>query len=305
MIVSGAIGVALSQTAWSAESNYNEIAKQLNVMNDIFVSSFSENNDEKTARISKVRSFYLHGQGIIFEISASSSRNTWRGYRYYDTMPSVAPVAPIAPVPPLPPMADSYFGSELDVQIADAMALSEDIVMGMQEEYVEQGRERLHQAQESLRNAAFEIRDKEHDIRNAQYQLRTAEGEEKSALTKEIKALEAEKEKLTQQQKQASAELAEITKKRQQQQEEYEKNRQTFYANLEISLSNTLCTYSKGLRALPNKQYVSIIIKSGGDKEQRGNKDRVMVFTKDDINACANDKISTENLYQKAEKYQF
>ncbi|MGB0938965.1 MAG: hypothetical protein ACPGTQ_16040, partial [Colwellia sp.] len=69
--------------------------------------------------------------------------------------------------------------------------------------------------------------------------------------------------------------------------------------------TETICTYGNGLRALSKDEYVSLILKSGGNKVGRGYQDQIYVFKKSDINACSIDKMDAKTLLTKAKTYQF
>ena len=77
------------------------------------------------------------------------------------------------------------------------------------------------------------------------------------------------------------------------------------FDKLTTTVADTICMYGNGLKAIPKDEHVSVIIKLAGDKAGRHYQDKVFVFTKKDINSCANDKITSKKLLVKANKYQF
>ena len=83
------------------------------------------------------------------------------------------------------------------------------------------------------------------------------------------------------------------------------KARQQHFSALNNTLVETLCLYGNGLREVPNKEHVSLIIKGAGKQNTRGFKDQILVFNKKDINDCANSKLTVKKLLAKAERYQF
>ena len=84
-----------------------------------------------------------------------------------------------------------------------------------------------------------------------------------------------------------------------------EKARDAYYQGLKTALTETLCLYGNGLKALPKNEHVSVILKSAGEKIGRRYKDSILVFSKKDISDCSADKITVSKLNQKSESYQF
>ena len=75
------------------------------------------------------------------------------------------------------------------------------------------------------------------------------------------------------------------------------KARSEHFSALNKALVETLCLYGNGLREVPSKEYVSLIIKGAGKQQSRGFTDQILVFNKKDINACANSKLTAQKLF--------
>jgi len=271
---------------------YGKIAKQLDIMNNIFVSSLKSQQD-KSLKNTKIDSLYLAGQGAVFTVK-SSGNFAWSSHGFSFVFPDVvAPVAPIAP------------GSSSDNDTSfEYFDHSDELVEQMEDAY-EQQREYSRQFREQQRELAYELRDIERESRDLAYQLRNVSKEEKIELAKEQKAVKAQKAELEKKRAVMSQKSKEMKKQQKINQEKKLAERKEHYQKLTSSLVETLCTYGNSLKALPKNEYVSFVLKSAGNKVDNSYQDKIFVLTKRDISACAIDKISAEKLLASTKNYQF
>ena len=268
---------------------YGKLSKQLDIMNNIFVSSLQAQQD-KPLKSTRIESLYLAGQGVVFTVK-SASNFSWSRNGFNFVFPEV-----IAPVAPLAPSGgnDSFEFFDNSDEIAEQM-----------ESAFEQQREYSREFREQQRDLAYDLRDIERESRDLAYQLRNVSKKEKKELVEEQKALSKQKAKL----EKSRVLLAKKSKEMEKQQKiNKEKNlaaRKDHYQKLTASLIETLCTYGNSLKALPKGEHVSIVLKSAGDKVANSYQDKILVLTKRDIGACSIDKISAEKLLASTKSYQF
>jgi len=284
--------MTVSVTAADGAGRYDNLSKQLAIMNNIFTSSLQAQNDEKL-RGTKVDSIYLAGQGIVFTVSSANSFMWRQGFNF--VMPDI--VAPVAPVPPEGADIDfKYFTHDENIVIQ---------IESAQEEH-EQHQEYYRELRDQQRDLAHQLRDLERESKDLAYQRRNADKEEKTALKLEQKKLEKQKVALTKNKETLAKRTKKIQVQQQKQQAKKQKQRSEQFTLLTSSLVETLCTYGNSLKALPKNEHVSLLFKSAGDKTARsGYKDQIYVFNKKDIAACANDSITSSKLSSKAIHYQF
>ena len=280
----------LAFSAQAAEKNYDNLHKQLNIMNDIMMSSAKTPQNSGQSLIRSIDSVYLQGQGAIFTINSAHGGSS---HRQFFQM--------VAPVP--------FVGIDQIV-----IANDEDFVIEFSEhedeferviEVFEQQREGARELRSEQREIAYEMRDITRQQKDIEYQLQRAEKNAKAELNTELKKLEKERVTLKEDKVQLDKKATKLNKQRKQQKVAQSKARTAHFSALNNTLVETLCLYGNGLQAIPNKEHVSLIIKGAGSKHSRGYKDQILVFTKKDINACANSKLTAKKLLAKADQYQF
>lgn len=296
--------VLLASNVYAAEKDYADMHKQINIMSDIIKSSVTVQKGRKQSKINGIDSLYLAGQGIVFTISSSSSSHHWGSYNFNFSMPTM-PVPPVAPVPPLSSGDDNeFFERETEEFIEQSIEIASD---GYERaiEVFQEHRDDFRDLRNEQRDIAYQVRDLERETRDIEYQLRRADDETKAELQKEINALAKKKAKVEESRKMIEDQVAKVKEKQQKEQAEQEKIRSEYFSTLTNGLAETLCLYGNGLKALPKNERVSIILKSGGDKEGRRYKDKIYVFNKKDISACSADKINVSQLLDKGLGYQY
>ena len=293
-LVSSALLLTLSaHSVQGAEKNYDNLHKQLNIMNDIMLSSAKAPQNSRQPLIRSIDSVYLQGQGAIFTINSAHGGSSHRQF-----FQIVAPLPPLAPVSRMPPVAPR--GEQVVIDFEDHEDEFERVI-----EVYEQQREGARELRSEEREIAYEIRDIDRQQKDIEYQLHRAEKSTRVALTAELNELKVERIALNNNKKQLDQKVTQLNKQRQQQQLAQSKARTAHFSALNKALVETLCLYGNGLRAVPSKEHVSLIIKGAGNKQGRGYKDQILVFNKEDINACANSKLTAKKLLAKADKYQF
>jgi hypothetical protein len=292
----------------AADNNqYAGMHKQLDIMSNIIKSSVSVDEGRKGSRITGIESTYLKGQGIVFTINSSSGDKHWGNFNFNFAMPDF-PVAPIAPVAPVVPSRSSNDEIELENRINKSVARSMEEASQAYEhamESFEHNREGYRELREEQRDLSYELRDVAREKRDIEYKLRRADNDDKKELKSELAQLNKQSAKLAANQKEFKAKSDKLQMKQQAQKIEREKARGSYYQGLKASLTETLCLYGNGLKALPKNEHVSVILKSAGEKVGRRYKDSILVFSKSDISACSADKITVSALTQKSENYQF
>ncbi|WP_231731578.1 hypothetical protein [Colwellia sp. TT2012] len=285
-----------------AEKNYDILHKQLNIMNDIMMSSAKSPQNSHQSLIRSIESVYLQGQGAIFTINSAHGGSSHRQF-----FQRVAPLAPLAPKAPLVSVASI---SATDRVVID----NEDFVIDFDDhedefervmEIFELQREGARELRSEEREIAYAMRDIARQRKDIEYQLHRAEKIVQVELTAELNKLKVARVVLDSNKKQLEQKVSQLNSQRKQQQLAQSKARSAHFSALNNTLVETLCLYGNGLRAVPSTEYVSLIIKDAGSKQGRGYKDQILVFNKKDINACANSKLTAKKLLAKAEQYQF
>ena len=288
-------------------SEYVAMHKQLDIMSSIIKSSVSVQEGRKGSKITSIESTYLKGQGIVFTINSSSGNNQWGNFNFNFAMPDF-PVVPLPPIAPAVSRRSSNNDVEYETQINQSLARSMEEAAQAYEhamESFEHNREGYRELREEQRDLSYELRDVAREKRDIEYRLRRADDEDKKDLQAELATLKKKSAKLAVSQK-AFKERSDVLQKEQKSQKNVrEKARGAYYQGLKTSLTETLCLYGNGLKALPKNEHVSVILKSAGEKQGRRYKDSILVFNKKDISDCSADKITVSKLIEKSQNYQF
>jgi len=297
-LVSSALLLAFS--AHSAEKSYDNLHKQLDIMNNIMLSSAKASQNSRQSLIRSIDSVYLQGQGAIFTITSNHGGSSHRQF-----FQMVSPVAPVASVSGMPPMSDGHrIVIEDDEDFVIEFSDNEDEFERVIEIY-EQQREGARELRSEQREIAYEMRDIARERKDIEYQLQRVEKNTKDKLAKKLKKLEKEQVALNKNKEQLEKKVIQQNKQLKQQNVAQQKARVQHFSTLNNTLVETLCLYGNGLQAVPSTEHISLIIKDAGSKSRRGYKDQILVFNKKDISACSNSKLTAKKLLSKAEKYQF
>jgi hypothetical protein len=289
--------VLLAFTAQGAATNYDNLHKQLDIMNDIMLSSAKVSQNSRPSLIRSIDSVYLQGQGAIFTIHSAHSGS---GYRHF--LPILAPVSRLPPLPPVAARERVAISDDedFDIEFVDSADEFDHAI-----EVFEEQREGARELRSEQRDIAYEMRDIERQRKDIEYQLQRAEKKVKDELTAELKNLEEERVTLNKNKSKLEQKVIELNKMLEAQKAAQTKARGEHFSALNNSLVETLCLYGNGLREVPSKEHVSLIIKGAGEQKNRGFTDQILVFNKKDINACANSKLTAQKLLEKAQAYHF
>jgi len=289
------------------KGEYVAMHKQLDIMSNIIKSSVSVQEGRKGSKITSIESTYLKGQGIVFTINSSSGNNQWGNFNFNFAMPDF-PAVPIPPIAPVVSRRSSNNDAEYEAQINESVARSMEEATQAYEhamESFEHNREGYRELREEQRDLSYELRDVAREKRDIEYRLRRVDDENKKELQAELETLKKQSAKLAVSQKEFKERSDVMHKKQKAQKAEREKARGSYYQDLNASLTETLCLYGNGLKALPKNEHVSVILKSAGEKQGRRYKDSILVFSKKDISDCSADKITVSKLTAKSKSYQF
>ncbi|MEH6395368.1 hypothetical protein [Pseudoalteromonas sp.] len=302
-LISSAIIAVIGCTAGNLQAKtpaeLASIQREVGIMENILSSALKQDTDKKIRAIS---ANYLADQGVVFELDV-------RGASRWQTIFSNAPNAPLPPLPPLPDIDFSNVNVEFISEHVEV--LSEQAVESSREAYqqamevMREGAERVREIAEQERDVSRDLRELEREKRDLEFASRhdnSAEAKEleqrKKALEKDIAKLEKQQTTLTKQQQQLRQD---INAKQAEREKQQLAEQQKLLAQVNNSISLTLCDYGSGLRSLPNDERVSFVLKGLADK----NKSLIKVFTKADIKKCVVGDIKASDLALKAISYQF
>jgi len=292
----------ISGAGFSAEKSndqYADMHKQLTIMNNIIKSAVSGKSASHSSEINSIQSTYLRGQGVVFTISAAARKRQWGSYNFNFIMPEI-PVAPIAPE------VNQEFQEKFDIDVNETVTQALDSAdyesaMEVFEEYRDSARE----LREQQRDMAYRVREIEREKRDISFQLARASDDHKAELKQALAKLTEQEKTFRAEQKKMTELSNKVASEQKAKQAQSAKERASYYQQLTVSLTQTLCLYGNGLKALPKNEHVSVILKSAGDKSASGYRDSIMVFNQQDIADCSKDKISAESLLTKGQVYQF
>ena len=297
----------MSGTGFAAEQGngqYSGMYKQLSIMSDIIKSSVSDKSASQPSQINSIQSTYLRGQGVVFTISSAANNRQWGHYNFNFVMPEM----PEIPVAPIAPEVNQDFREKYDIDVNETVSKAlESAADGYERviEVFEHNRDKTREFREQQRDIAYRLRDVEREQRDLNYQLSRATDDRKAELKSELYKL-TEQEKAYRGQLQKLTELSnKVAAEQKIEQEKRSQERSHYYQQLAVKLTETLCLYGNGLKALPKNEHVSVILQAAGEKSAGRYKDSILVFSKEDITSCSADKITAVSLMNKGKAYQF
>jgi len=286
--------ILLAVNAHAQQQDFDDMHKQLDIMNNIIQSAIKSVPKTMRSKISSTNSLYLQGQGAVFTLTSGR-------YSSFD-LRTVIPTAPVAPMSP-----DAHFSFNLHDEVDDFEISFESNEQDYEHaiEIFEQQREHSRDIRSEQRELAYELRDIARESKDAQYQLRHVEEKEKKALKAELKKLESKRVAVEKNKTLLDKKAKSMQVKQEKQQAIKAEQRNSYFDKIASTVVDTLCMYGNGLKAVPKDENVSLIIKTAGKKVGNRYQDLVFVFSKKDINACSNDKIDSKKLLAKAHNYSF
>ncbi len=293
LLLSGSVMVSAQAT------DFNQLHKQMDIFADIIKSNSKSNDQGHSPSIRSIENYYFDGQGAVFRVT-TSNRHVYSINTPYGVTPVAAPVAPL---PPEGFDGEALFGEDFEIVIEEALEQAE-IEMEIVHEHARVESEEYHKLREEERELAYQLRDLERSKRDLAYQK--AQGSEnKSKLEKDMKDIEKQKQEVAKKKEKLQLKAKERKEKVAEQRKERALEKKAYYGELQTKLSQVLCDYGNGLKALPKSEQVSFVLKGAGDKSNNRTKDQVISFKKSDIRACVTEKIDAKKLLAKANKYQF
>lgn len=294
-------------TAEQSNEQYLGMHKQLSIMSNIIKSSVSDKSVSQLPKINSIEGTYLRGQGVVFTISSAANNSQWGNYSFNFSMPEM-PSMPEVPVAPLAPEVNQDFHESYDIDINETVTHAlESAAVGYERamEMFEHNRDKTRELRDEQRDLAYNLRDVEREKRDISYQLSRARDEHKAELKQALDKLTEQEEKLRAHKRKITELTNKAATKQKAEQAKRAQERANYYQQLTVKLTETLCLYGNGLKALPKNEHVSVILKSAGEKSVSRYKDSILVFNKQDIASCSADKISAKTLMSKGQAYQF
>lgn len=318
MLVSSVIACLSLMTAANAQDKFDAINKDAQIMQNILTTSLKQNTRRDGIRFRKIETGYLAGQGLVFDIYTSSSRNMHFSFDFGHMVESIEGMVNGMNFPEPPPAPEIAIDPETDGNFSFSFEVDEDM-----EEYIEEVQERTKEVMREHRERRRDLREKERDlewesreyertIRDLEFEMRHAESERKKALEKDLKEVRSELEKL-------DSKKAEFAKKAKELEEE-EARREAklaeaqnqmvnrFLADFEATVAETLCDYGSGLKSLGDSEKLNFVLKEfsrGKGERGRDEQDKVYVFNLKDVKQCVLQKLSPNELLTKAQTYLF
>ena len=286
-----------------AKTNLQELDKELEIMTNIMQTALRQDNDRQGIRFRAIDVTYLQGQGVVFEVNTSNSRF------HFDIGQMLSGLnVPVAPTPPINVSGDDQ---HFVIEFAD------------EQEWEELAREANEAAQDALRDAQRKLRDlreKERDYsweereyerrkRDLEFEKRNADEKRRKKIDEKAKELKAELKELESKRAEVQRYAKEIEDEQKLQQEKREAAKKAqytrFLSDFEANVGDVLCKYGAGIKALPASENVSFILPKFGSASRSEKQDRIYVFKHKDIQSCVRDKITANQLLEKASTYMF
>ncbi|MDN3651751.1 hypothetical protein QWY77_03095 [Thalassotalea ponticola] len=304
-LITSAITASCIASSAVAASDYKNLHEQIAIMEDILTRSAVEGDDSNSARrMVSVSGYYLAEQGAVFTVDLShrSAFHAPRVQRVFRTAkaPKVAPkdVTIVTENGTQEIDEESLFGGDFELIIEDAIETA-NVAVEVARVDVEERR----QLMEKQRALAYQLRDLAREERDLNYQRLHVEQEQQDDVKKQLEQIEQRRKEVMaskqQVQQQVSAYKQEVKAIREQRQAEHKR----FLESLETQVSKALCLYGNGLRDLPDDEHINVVVKPGRHHEQA--QQRVLVFNKEDVKRCVQEKIDAKALLSKAKRYKF
>lgn len=320
-----------------AQSDLQELEREVDIFSGILEDSLGLNEDSGLFGITLggINSTYLHGQGIVFELRAPLANR--RGALGLSNLTSTLQEMrnrenPFQRMLQSNAEADS---SSLNVALVNTAERANSFYQSMMErisniDYALVTNLAVQQAAEAARSlralgtvdaAVYqqlraeverlrrEVQENVDQIRQLENQLREAEGQadlsvaEQQRLQAAVEELAARMEPLRDA---ALAKAQELRQRSETARQQALQNWEIEVAQLEDDLYQVMCDYGFNLRALPDDEYVSIILVGlGGSAEDSERPDRIFVFTKSSLEQCQSGTISMESFRQNSVQYSY
>jgi DNA repair exonuclease SbcCD ATPase subunit len=296
----------MSVNALQASTNVAELSNELEIMTNILQTSLRQNSPQKGIRSHSVEVTYLADQGVLFEIRTAGTEGSFdfSFNRVFDGFG--VPSAPVAPVVQLSGgrVELDMDERELEIFVEDAMEYAQD--------QMHNSRDQLRELAEQQREIDWEKRDYERNRRDLEFQKRNADADTRKNIQKhlaeldvEISKLDAKRIEVERYSKKLEAEHKQLAEQRlAAKKQQYSE----FLTSFENNISNVLCRYGAGVKALPDNEHISFVLSDFGSPEaasHKGKQDKVYVFKNKDVQSCVKDKLTPQKLLTGANTYLF
>lgn len=298
--IAGLIALTVSMAS-HAVTNYEELNKELEIMNSVLATTLKQTGKQEAIRFRGLETSYLASQGVVFHVS--TSQGSW-GMKH--DLRSFMPDVPVAPSSPLIIGGD---GRSIQIEIHDEWEhMIEDTVRQV-ESLFRESNEQLRDVRSDARELSWEMREYERRMRDLNFEMRNANQERKTDIQNNLDELNAEitQVKARQQELENYAATLEAEQKAQldKQKAAYQQSNRAFLSAFEERIADTLCRFGAGLRALPDDEHISFVLKGFHSKENQGKQDRIYVFKESDVKKCVQEKMDSVELLAKATVYEF
>jgi len=295
----------LLATVGYAEPQYNEIRKNIKVMNKIITTAIeTDENCERCRAI--IRGSYLAGQGALFVVSPR--RVGLHEVLAADGDWELGDLEELEALEGLPEMVSNIVADvAIDIgEIVDDMGAHDNHSIRITRH--EDANSQQRSLERQLRNLQREQRELNNDLREKQIDLVRAEDDTRAELEAAMEKLESEARKL---EVDADATRAQLNEKRKEKTLQRAKvkakaaeKRQQKNALIESSVLKILCDYGGALKSLPQEESVTVLFENDG-KDWVANKTRVYVTNKKDLLSCQAGDLDRDALIERAIVYNF
>lgn len=301
-------GLSLSSLQAQTPTNVQEIRNELGIMLNILQASLKQNNN-KHVKFRADSVTYLANQGVVFNIDSNNHSNFF-SFDLGDMLNNLA-IAPLAPVAPAAPKATKSQRIEIDI---DHEGIEESIreAFAIQEDYVDENRDKMRELSERQRDLAWEQREYERNRRDLEFEKRNAENERRKTIDEEMRKLSAELAKIETKRAEIEKYTNELVAEQKKVVAEQEAAKKAIYqqslAIFEETAGNMLCRYGAGLKALPENENISFVLNDFVDADKDSalrSHDKVYVFKYKEVKNCVVGKLTQEKLLSSATTYLF
>lgn len=290
----------------AVSADLERLDNELEIMSGIIHTALKQESDPKGVRYRSIDASYLAKQGVVFEINTSGNGFIFSG-GLTESFVEFFPEGINTPIFAINTNGEDDFSFEVNTDV-DWDEVTADAMMEIQDGMHELS-EHLREVKNESRELAWESREYERELRDLRFRQRAVDRSEKAQLDAETKALEKAIAKV----KEKEAELKEraekiATEKKKQvtkQKEAREKAYKSFLASFESRVGSALCSFGGGLRALPSDEHITFVLQNFSLESGKKNKDRVYVFSNEQVKRCVQDKIKADELLSKADVYEF
>lgn len=283
-----------------AVTDYKALSKELEIMDSVMTTALKQVSSRETIAVRELQTKYLAGQGVVYNVSTSTSS---RQFHFGENIFVSAP-----PAPPFPSRSGSSSHIFEDVDHAE---IEEAIEFALEEVEQAFGRDsqQLRETRSSARSLEWRLRDSQRRAQDLAFEMQSADKARKAEIKSQVEQLTNQNKSLTEQKRKLQERADKIEKEQKQKRDDYKaasvKANQAFLAAFEESVSDNLCRFGAGLRALPKNEHITFVLNNFNSNVSRKNTDRIYVFTVSDVTKCVQDKMSVKDLLAKATVYDF